>query len=162
MQCSGWSLVKTKGGTIPSLSLLLSLFWCTPGYYWSSWVQVHTAGSCTDFHPSGPLNPSQQGCSQWVLLPVCIHIWDYPDPNTMPCTCPCGTSLAYHLPTLWARPGPFGVPSFFCINCTTQFGVRSNLTNFCGNICNCLPTLIHLFFLKLSTVYIRKHFWMQI
>jgi len=31
------------------------------------------------FINQGPLSPSQQGYSQGVLLPVCVHIWDYLD-----------------------------------------------------------------------------------
>lgn len=37
-----------------------------------------------------------QGYSQWVLLPVCTHIWDCPDPGVAPWIWICWTSLGLH------------------------------------------------------------------
>lgn len=76
-------------GTFSSLCLLPPSCWCSPGYcYWSSRLQVLTAGSCLSFHPSEPPSPSGppsrslQGCSKGVLLPLCIHIKYIPSIST--------------------------------------------------------------------------------
>jgi len=55
---------------------------------------------------------------------VSTCVWDCPDSNTIPCSWPCWTSLDSHRPTSQAYPG---IPSFCCVNCTTQLGVVSKL-----------------------------------
>lgn len=34
--------------------------------------------SCQNFCPTNPPSSSLQGCLQWVLHPVCTHVWDWP------------------------------------------------------------------------------------
>jgi len=72
IQYSKWSLTS-RGGQSP----------------WLSMLQAHTAGSCPASCPPGPRSPPPQGCSQRVLLPVCINAWDCPSPSATPCTWPC-------------------------------------------------------------------------
>jgi len=45
------------------------------------------------FHLPGPLHPSWQGCSQWVLFSVCINNWDFPNLHETPFNGPYWTSL---------------------------------------------------------------------
>jgi len=75
---------KSRREQSPCLSCWPHLFWYSLGYCWSSRMQEHTAGSCLAFCPPEPSSPSLQGCSQWVLLPLCTHIWDCPVPSTLP------------------------------------------------------------------------------
>lgn len=72
---------SVEGGQSPPLTCWMKLFWCSPEWSWLSGLQVHIDGSCPTFHPPEPLSPSPQGCSPWVLLLVCIHAWDCPDPG---------------------------------------------------------------------------------
>ena len=41
-------------GSVPSLSPLPPLCWCSPGCCWPPRLQAHTAGSCAAFCPPGP------------------------------------------------------------------------------------------------------------
>jgi len=77
-----WSLTRIEQRvTIPSLNLLPPLCWCSPIHCWPSGLQARTSGSCPAFCPPELPSPSLQSCSQWVLLPVCTHIWDYLNPS---------------------------------------------------------------------------------
>jgi len=55
---------------------------------------------------------SPQGCSQCVLLPVCIHIGDCANPTVTHHTQPCWIPLHSHGSTFWPCPGPSGWWSF--------------------------------------------------
>ena len=106
--------------TIPSLSLLPPQ--AGPGYFQPYGLQAHTAGSCPAFHPLGwSPGSSQHGCcSQWVLPPVCVHIWNCPNTSAT-------TSLNSIRPTFWTCPCASGWHPFYYTNCTTQLGVISKL-----------------------------------
>jgi len=65
-----------EGGQSTQSSCWLSLSWCSPGYSWPSGLQAHTDDSCPAFHLPEPPGSSPQGCSWWVLLPLCTQIQD--------------------------------------------------------------------------------------
>lgn len=62
--------MRAEGMMIPFI-LLLSLFWCSPGYCWPSWLQAHHTQL---FIHKNPKVLFCKATSQEVL-PLCTHIW---------------------------------------------------------------------------------------
>jgi len=91
----GASQEQSRGKQFCLSPCWMHLFCCSPGYCWPSGLQKHTAGSCPASHPPQAPHPSPQHCSQWVLLPVCAHTWDYSDSSATPCTWPCQIMLTW-------------------------------------------------------------------
>jgi len=123
-----WGICPHEGrvdGDNPSL-FWPPLIWCSPGYYWPSRLQVHTAGSCPAFHLWGRTSPFWQGCSQWQLLPVCTHL----ELSHAKCSI-MHLALLNLIRFMWVLfpnlSRSFWVAfSAFCYkNCTTQLGVLS-------------------------------------
>jgi len=67
---------QSRGGQSPLLPCWPLLFWCSPGYCWSP--RLETTGSRLAIRPPGPVDLSQQDCSQ-LVLPVCTRIWNCPN-----------------------------------------------------------------------------------
>jgi len=78
----------------------------------------------------------KNGYFQAVLLPVFIHIWDYLDPNAKHCISLCRTSLGP--PFEFIKVALDGIPSFCCINHTTQFGAIGKLAECALNLIICV------------------------
>lgn len=114
----------------PSSACWLLLFWYSPGCGWPSRLWAHGVDSCTAFHPWESPSLSWHVCSEWVLLPVCIYVWDCHNPGTTPATWTCLTSWGSHGPTFVCPHVPGWNPVLQDVNFTTHFHVICTQSHF--------------------------------
>lgn len=93
-------------------------FW---GASWHSFWQA--VGSCSAFHPWEPLNPSSQGCCQWVLSLASAPIWDCPEPGAAHCTWTSEHEIAISQLLKFVQVPLNGILFFYYVKCTVQLWV---------------------------------------
>lgn len=102
MHHSRWSIRRAVGrGTTPPLALWPCCFWCSQGHR-CFWAGIF--GSCWASCQPLPL----QSQSLFSGLLSLIHVWNWPDPGTEPCTWPCWTSRDLHRPSSQVCQDPSG------------------------------------------------------